>query len=220
MIRISILLLAGGIFVIVHGCDELKLTRHSTPEPVKVELAQIESGKRPESAHITVGDHWSVYSRAIYSYTRDKSETGKPGQGTRVTHAFYPVISEDHPFWKELHRLEQQFGSFDKIPQDQRPKLDTCSMLIKTERFPTIGSIPGEWKKEGALTGLVINEVSPLDTQERDLVRHGFPSFDPDKVLVLEDNRHPHSYLYSLAMFVLGPVLMVLAAGIFMRRSR
>lgn len=220
MIRFSLLLLFLGIGAIAHGYEEFQLTRASTAEPVKVELAEIEAGKAPTSSHVTLGTHWSVYPRSIYTYMRDKGDTSQPVSGTSINHVFYPVISESHPYFKALHELEQQFGGIDKIPAEKLPKLDTFSMLIRTDRYSMVYGIPTNWAKETGPTGLIINDVSPLSDLEIGLLRRSFPKFNAYTVLVLQDGRHPSPYTYIAGMFVIGPVLMFLALAVFVRRSR
>ena len=219
MIRLHLAMFVIGIALIFHGYEEMQLSRRATAEPEKVDLAGIEAGKRPENIHLTLGEHYRLYPAAIYTYSRDKGDSSRPGPGTSVNHVFYPVISTDHPFLKAMEEMALKYGKVADAPKDvPRPKLDSFAVIVKTDRLKTVGSIPNDWKKEGAITGLVVNQADPLKDSEIALIRHSFPRFDAAHVLVLEEGRKPSGFLYYGSMFCIGPFLMILP--IFLRFGR
>ena len=128
--------------------------------------------------------------------------------------AYYPIISDSHPFFMKLTLLVAQYGDIDRIPDKAFPNVDNFTVLIKTERFDTVGSIPKDWKEEKSVTGLVINKIKKLDGKERELMNQSFPKVDLDKVLILEEGRTPTSSVAALGMIVGGVVLII--AGLLM----
>lgn len=218
--RLFLLMFVGGIMVIFHGYEELKLSRKSATAPIKIELAAIEAGKLPAQANIVIGEHLRLYPASVYSFSRKKGESGQPGPGTRVNYLYYPVLSADHPFLKEMQSLIEKYGALDKVPSGvKRPQLTDFAVLVKSQSKWTIGEIPNTWVKKPTVSGLVVNDVDPLKDKETALIRETFPRFDVTRTLVLEEGREPKPFAYSLAMFVIGPILMGLPIFLAMRKS-
>ena len=64
-VRLFLLMFVGGIMVIFHGYEELKLSRKSATAPIKIELAAIEAGKLPAQANIVIGEHLRLYPASV-----------------------------------------------------------------------------------------------------------------------------------------------------------
>jgi hypothetical protein len=93
------------------------------------------------------------------------------------------------------------------------PDIGTFAVLVKTKRFGTIGGIPDDLDRSEGVTGMVVNKVSSLGTDEANLVRQNFPSIDLNKVLILEEGRRPSPIILSFGMMLGGAVLSVGALG-------
>ena len=65
------------------------------------------------------------------------------------------------------------------------------------------------------MQGLVVNRISSLDSEEKQLVNQSFPRLDLNKVLILEQDRHPASLAKSLGMIAGGMVMVLISIGSF-----
>ena len=144
----------------------------------------------------------------------ERYETGEPKDTTKVTKTYYPIISETHPFLMKLAVLAEQFGGEEKIPDELWPAFDQFTVLVKTDRFKTIGSIPDNWGDDANIEGLVINRIEGLSGEEANLLRQSFPQLDMDKVLILEEGRKPSPVTTSLGM--MGGGVLLSGLGVFL----
>ena len=114
--RFTLLFLIGGAVLFWYGCQEFSVSRGTSSDPVAMELSVLEGGSPPKNNHLMIGAHVAVYYECIYEYEADEFDTGDPEPTAKVNHAYYPVISEAHPYVKALDALEEKHGGLDKIP--------------------------------------------------------------------------------------------------------
>lgn len=218
--RIKLLFLIGGGFVLAHGYEEYTMTRISKAEPEVVELAQLEGGSTISNQHIKIGKHHRIYPGLTYSYSQKEGDNSAPTASTKVNYAYYPVISEEHEFFKKLAELIAQHGDLDKLPDDATvPRIENFAVLVKTDKIDTVGQIPEDFVESTEIQGLVINKIDQVKADEQALIRQNFPSLDFNKVLVLEEGRHPSSLGYALGVMALGLVLMLVGLALFVTRA-
>ncbi len=216
MFRVKIALLVIGGILAFFGFQEFRLSSGASGEPISADMAAAEAGTEPSNTHVVFGAHSAIYGASIYEYTQSKYDSSEPGPSTKVTHAYYPVISTKHPFNVAWDELAEKYGSFDDVPETETfPDLTTFTVLVKTKRFDTIGSIPDGIIDEQSVQGLLINRISGLDNEEENLIKQSFPQVDVDKVLILEEGRKPSGILKSLGMLLGGLALAVVGVGLF-----
>jgi hypothetical protein len=216
MFRIKIILIVIGGVLAFFGFQEFRLSSGASGEPVSADLAAAEAGTEPSSPHVVFGPHSAIYGASIYEYRQSKYSREEPGPSTKVSHAYYPVISTEHPFNVAWDALAEKYGSFDEVPETETfPDLTTFAVLVKTKRFDTVGSIPDGISDEPSIQGLLINRVSGLDKEEEKLIKQSFPQVDVDSLLILEEGRKPSGYLKSFGMIFGGAVLALLGVGWF-----
>ena len=155
LFRLQIGLLLGGLFLAYLGVQEYRVSMGTTSEPTTLELRFVERGQpAPTNNHLVIGEHIADYADCVYEYEE---------RSGRVTHTYYPIMSEIHPFFSELNELEAKYGDLDNAPDEEWPAIDTFKVLIKTERFKTEGSIPDGLQYEDKVQGLLINLVESLN---------------------------------------------------------
>lgn len=202
MFRVKLALIVIGGFVAFMGFEEFKVSSGASAEPVDVELASLEKGGELPNVHARITKHIAVYAGSVYEYEQGKYESGPPGAGSKVNHCYYPILSAEHPFIEALAN--------DNPDAD----LDNFAVIIKTERFATVGSIPDGFDAVESIQGLVVNRITSLDSEEQDLVRQSFPNVDLNKLLILEDGRAPASIAKSGGMMAGGGLLSLVGLGL------
>jgi hypothetical protein len=213
MFRLKIALIIGGGVLAWFGFQEMLLNSGSSSKAVVVDLAELESGRTPEDNHLKIGEHLAVYPGCVYSYSANsKYESVTPT--TRIQYCYYPVISNSHPFLRAVDEVQQRHGGIENVPEEEFPTIDDFALLVKTRRFQTLGDIPDGFVNEPQLQGMVVNQVTSLDSDEKQLLLESFPNADLDKVVILEDGRAP-SPLKSYGMTFGGVLLIVVGIASF-----
>jgi len=218
MARLRFAALFIGAIIVYFGFQEYKVSRGTTPEPQKVDLAKLEAGEWPENNHILIGEH-----AAFYDFVVCVCKEGKRSMGDKapLEYAYYPIFSLKAPGIANLLALKKRYGSLEKVPEEELSPFGDFTVLVKTRRFKTVSHLPKtSIRKEDSVKGLVINRIRKLNPEESDLIRGTFTEIDLDKVLILEHNRRPASPLKSWGLMLLGAVLLVWSlAGLFIPRK-
>ena len=77
--------------------------------------------------------------------------------------------------------------------------------------------MPQQWEKVGSITGLIINDIEKLKTDEERLLHESYPGLSLQDVLILEEGREPKSTPHAMGIILLGVVLMVGGGAVFVR---
>jgi hypothetical protein len=131
-----------------------------------------------------------------------------------VQAAYYPILSESHPFFQKIQSLAESGELEDGLNPDLL-KPDTVAVLVKTEAYSTVGDVPVSIEHKDAVQGLVINAVRDPAEEEARLIRENFPAIDLEKLIVLEEGRTPSSVLSYLLFMGGGAALILLAVASF-----
>jgi hypothetical protein len=199
----------GGVLCYI-GYTEHKLSKNTSETPVPTNLVQLEYGVDPPNNHIEIGEHVAVYDALVYCIRQGKYEHGEPGPNKPVEYTYYPVISMSHPFVKSMKDLgDKDYDQLTPEEQDQLTLKD-FKVIVRTCRFDTVGDLPESFATEEKVTGMIVNEISSLGYQERNLITETFPGLDTDKLLILQENRKPSSASFSSGMMLGGGFLMVI----------
>ncbi|MEM7408688.1 MAG: hypothetical protein AAF430_00460 [Myxococcota bacterium] len=219
--RFMIMMMAGGGLVAWLGWQELTVSQGATELPMDISLSELESGSVPENPHLRIGDHYAMHHELVFSYRTERSQENEElGPEQKLDYAYYPIVAVDNRFIQEWMNLEKLYGDAAEIPEEQYPDPVEFTVLVRTERFKTFGSLPDAgWNEETELQGLVVNKIRSLTGEEKALVGEGFPNVDLAQVLLLEEGRQPASATKSFAMMGGGAFVAVLPL-VAMARSR
>ena len=213
-----IIIVAGGALGYI-GYEEYTVSSKTGATPMEVELADLEKSTQLENNFVRIGKHWSLYPATIYEYETDSHVTRNPPSNSKVNHAYYPIISNSHPIFFKIQQLFVRYGNEANIPDDQWPDINQFTVLVKTNKFKTIGSIPDDWVESDLVQGLVINRIENLDSEEKNLIRQNFPQIDLEQVLIVEQDREPSSRSKSWGMMGGGGILILLGVFLFFKKK-
>jgi hypothetical protein len=201
MFRLKIAAIIGGLVLAYFGVQEYRVSMGTSAEPMAVDLAALEGGETPDNNHILIGQHVADYDGCVYEY--------EEGSG-RVTHMYYPIISDSNSFFDELNALYEKYDNPDDIPEQEHPGIHEFRVLVKTKRYKTENSIPAGLGAEDSVQGLVINLIDSMDKEEERMIQSEFPKVNMDELLIVEDGRKPTSMFASLGMVGGGGLLSFL----------
>ena len=211
LFRIKIAAIVLGGMLAYFGIQEYRVSVGTSAEPASVNLSSLEAGETLTNNHVLIGEHVADYAGCVYEYDQDSG---------RVTHMYYPIIAQDHPFFDKLAALYDKYGNPNDIPEAEFPAIDDFRVLIKTKRYTNQNSIPEGLGAEEKIQGLVVNLIDGMDKEEERLIKQSFPKINMDEILIVEDGRSPTSMLKTLGMIggggfvsLLGLVWMFLGFG-------
>jgi len=210
----------GGVLAFM-GFEEYRVSSGATSEPESIDLSGLEAGQDVANTHIRIGLHSAVYAGVVYRWEGDEYSNDGSSPNARVKYAYYPIISRTHPFNVRWDALAEKYGSYDDVPETEDfPELTTFSVLVKTERFKTVGTLPEGILDETERSGLLIHRIDGLDEEEKILVREGFPQVDFDKLLILEDGRKPSSAFMWMGMMAGGLLVSLTGVALLVARRQ
>ena len=214
MIRLKLVLVMLGGMLAFSGCQEFRVSKGATAEPLPVELNALEQNPIFEDPYLEIGDHWALYPYAVYEYKSDNSQF-EPTENSEVNYTYYPIISYEHPYFLEFEEfIEKNIDrNLDNIPDEEFPSIEEFAVLVKTFSFKTYGQIPDDPVEEASIQGLIINRVEGLDAEEKALIQEAFPTIDPENLLILQAGRRPSSGIKSLGMIAGGGGVSLLGLG-------
>ena len=211
MIRIIIIVIVLGCVVIYFGIQEYLVSAGTTVDPQTYDLYSLETNTPFKNNHAMINNFWALYPAAIYQYQTSEYDNSEPTDATKVDFTYYPVISEDHEFITTLWDQIDKYGDVEDIPDEEFPSINDFRVLVKTERFATVGDIPMDFTYEdNGLSGLFINKIKKLKSDEIKLLQESFPDMNFGNVLILEEGRKPQPVMIAYGI-ILGGVLLVIS---------
>lgn len=205
--RLVLLMLFGGFMLGSYGWGELKMANRSGSTPAAVQVLDLET-KGADKLYCTLGEHFPLAEELIYSHDQDH-----PNQ---VDYCFYPIVSKE-----QAHEVVEKLkaahgGDIDKVTNAEFYKALKIRVLVKTKRYHTVDDLKRAIEKDqfptSNLTGMIVNDVSKLETQEKNLLRQSFPSYSETETLIFEHGRAPTSPV--LAFGIIGAGVLVGLLGI------
>jgi hypothetical protein len=199
-----------GAVVGYYGYREYKLSAgaSATPEPISIE--ELAKGV-PANPYRKIGECAPVEYSVVYMEKNGKIE-----------YAYYPIISRTDPYWgKVTTLLLKHGGDTSKIKPSDAPVLESFSVLIKTNRYATKSALMAAEFPDKDISGMVVNAIESLGSQEEKLLRQAYPKFDAKNTIIFQENRKPTSSSTAMLMLGGGAFLIVLAPALwFIGRQR
>jgi len=186
-----------------------------------VAMAKLEFGVDPPNNHVEIGEHLALYDALIYEYEERFSDPTGDDPGTKVNVTYYPIVSGSHPLAKKLEDLAKRHP--DSITDADLESLakEKFKVIVRTGRFNKVGELPkGGVVHEEKVKGLIVNQISSLGWEERNLIKESFPNLDFKDVIILQENRKPSGPATSFGMMGGGGVMILVGLGLcFVSRS-
>jgi hypothetical protein len=197
----TVVLLAVGPLVVIHGFREIDMLRKAGAEPTACEVADLEPGKPIPQTYIRLGKHARLYPLSVYTIRQSQKGDTDPD----VMSLLVPVVSAAHPDLRE--------GAKGMKPGKLR-------VLIKTQRFKKRSAIPAQPVVAEEVTGLVVSEVSALGDEEHNLLKDAFSEADLRDVLIVEEGSKPYSMAWPVLRIAIGAAMALYGGWLVLRTVR
>jgi hypothetical protein len=219
--RLEIALIVIGAGIAYLGHQEIQVSDGASERPQQVKLEELEAGQVPDNTHLEIAPHWRMDRELVFRYETKKGETGDPPPTAKVKYAYYPIVSDSHPYIRKMRNLETLYGSVEAIPAEQLPAVDDFAVLVKTRRYRTVGALPEPaWSEGEAVRGLVVNRINELRPDERELLAESFPKLSFGRIVILEEGRQPASAAYAFGLLAGGAGLGLAGLGLMVLGRR
>ena len=191
-LRFAGVLIAAAL---VYGAfSEMSLGRGTDGGPKEITCAELGDLGSRANPHIEMTDFLLCEQSYVY-----KEEYGK-WQAVWV-----PAV----PFEGEYHErvadlLEQG------VPDDEIPPPDNIRVIVKLTSAKNEYDVSRVGEQE-TVTGMVINRISSLGSEEKKLLREGYPGIDFDRCWIVHVGRTPMSGAVILGMLIGAIVLFVIS---------
>lgn len=218
MNRILLVVIFGGGFLVWTGWKEFRLGQVAGHEPQQTDLVTIEAGERLENAHVVIPETTAAYFASVFEFKTGRGEGNREARPTdKVTVTYVPLVSDNHPFLRDLFAKAQLHDGFENIPDEEIPDFTDFAVLLKTKRFATVADIPDGLDDIDDIQGVFVNEIEPLSGEELALYQGAYPGVDFSRVLILEEGRTPTGVLGGVGMMVGGTVVSLLGVAFLLR---
>ena len=207
-LRVLIFFVVIGGAIFMYGWNERNLARKAGSTPVPMEVADLESKGMPEQIFLTLGEHEPLFEQLIYSH--------KENDDNSVDYCFYPIVSKQQVRATLEELAAKHKGGVDEVTNEEFYKAVPIKVIVKTTRYSKLDQIKQEVQGEkfptGKLTGMIVNDVTSLTSQEKNMLIQDCPKFNESTTLIFEQNRTPSSG--GLAYGAIGAGVLVVLLGL------
>lgn len=197
------MVIGGGVLVFL-GYQEWTLASGTSAEPQKLTCSQLIEKGTGGNAHVEMGDFMLCNWSYVYEGATEDS----------MTTVWVPAVPIDGEFAEQVVAQLQADpvallqGGMPPVPRDVR-------VIVKSSKVDNDAEVTGLGDQQ-TIRGMVVNEISSLDSKEKKLLQESYPQADFDKVLILEHGRQPAGAAKMMGLFLGGLALMVVGGFIGM----
>lgn len=195
-----------GIVLVVMAFQEVKLSSSAKAEPSDITCSQLAKNGPGDNVHVRLSD-FVFYDPAAVIVTSKRSKRWK--------YAWVPAVPIDGA-WANSMKAKMLAGQFD--PAAAPPPTGDI-VLIKTSNVHDETEMMAFLESE-ALTGMVINDISSIDSKERREIESELPGVNLRSAYILECGRTPAGGGKITGMFAGGAALCALPIVLFVRKKK
>lgn len=188
--RIRIGIIIGALVLGWWGFKEYRLASGAKAAPQVMSCEVLGASGPGKNAHVTMNDFYMVDHFFVYAEKKRRWEA-----------VWVPVVPLNGTYYQELVALVEKEGDQVELPAPKDFKIIAKFTTVQSEH-----DLIREGDKD-SLTGMVINEIDSLGSDEKRLLAQNYPGVDVERCWILEVGRKPKSM-----MLTLGAMLLALAA--------
>lgn len=169
--RIKILVIVLGGFLVFWGFRELSLSGKAKSRPQQITCAELIANGPGDNAYVQLSDfvgcaQWFVYEGQ-----------GENGPYKKV---YLPAVELEGAWHKQVLALLAAGKTDADVPEPQNVRL-----LLKLNDMKNPDAVQ-QVIDQDVVTGMIVNSIEKLESQERRLLRQGYPNLDIDGCCILE----------------------------------
>lgn len=178
--RITLAMVIGGGVLMFFGINEWRLASGASDAPQDITIAQLEAKGYGDNAHVRI-TNCTIAANFVYHF---EQVNGKPKKEGEYTEIFAPLVPIDSEYAKQL-QVAIQKGDGSNLPP-----LTKFKVILKSDKVKNDGILQSYFSKRD-YTGMIINKISSLNSEDTKLLKDGYPGVDPSGCLILEEGREP-----------------------------
>ena len=209
-------LLAIGFFVLAFGVGDIEKYREYK-SIVNVNYHDIEIGKNYDAMDIRIGEHYKVYPFS-FSIPFDHvlfAELDKYMPGREISETYYPIVSMENAWSKEVDRLVKIYGRLESIPKNKIPPLKKIYAFGRIHSYKKYKDVPRVIQKSSELVGGV-SLVKDNGTVLTDALKTYFIKADFSQVQILDEGSAPEPPQNDFYPTLIIGIALVLIPGMLL----
>ncbi len=209
MFRMKILLIVLGGFATYWGATESWLALHCSQKPQTIRCIDLINNGHGDNAHVVLADFIACTNYFVY-----EAASNRPGYSGPYQEVYLPCLELDGPWHQQCLAAVEKHGDDAELPAPKDIRL-----ILKLTDVKNDDRLCYQVDQD-TLQGLIVNSVEGLDSEERKLLRQGYPNINLSKCLILQVGRKPRSLAVPV-LALLGGVAMVVTGGVWLlKRNR
>jgi hypothetical protein len=201
MYRIVIAMIVLGGVLTYWGYQEMSLASKTDPTPQEITCQELSDSGPGDNAHVVMSDFLLCTMAYVYEGVGDSDTAYKT--------VWVPAVPLGGAYHQMLLSMLDDEGNL----QGNMPLPRDLAVLVKTSKV-TSGEALDRLADRDTLSGLVINEIASLGSQEKKILIDSYPGVDFDKVWILEHGRKPAGAGKMYGLMGGGLALMLVGLGI------
>lgn len=201
--RFKLVIVGLGAMLAWMGYQEWKLGSGASSAPQLITCAELETTGPGDNAHVELADFLLTEQAFVYESREGSSTWNK---------IWIPAVALGGEYHQQLVELADAEG---KVMTDDLPVPRSIGVIVKSSRIKNEKQL-GRLAAADTLTGLIVNEVESLGSDERRLLAQSYPGIDLDNVYILEHGRAPAGAGKILGFLGGGSLLVLIGLGSFL----
>lgn len=202
-LRLTIILLLGGLTTLAMAYREMQLSRKAQADPQVLSLEELADRGPGDNMHVLVTDVFLCSHLYLYE-----------GTESRIDKAWIPATPRNGVYHRMIENRPKSNWATDTLDNLEPPR--DIKVLVKIDR-------PDTWfldncYQEDTIQGLVLNEIESLSQEEADLLESGYPGIDFQDCWIVELNRKPAGPIRLFVLFGAALAFMAIAAWALIRQ--
>lgn len=201
MFRILIAMIIGGGFMVYFGFQEMSLASKTESTPQVISCQDLSEAGPGDNANVEMSEFMLCTMSFVYEAIGSSDTAYKT--------VWVPAVPLNGEYHQQLLSMLDDEGNL--VGEPPMPK--DLGVLVKTSKASNENALYDLADQE-TLSGLVINEIASLGSEEKKILKDSYPGVNFDKVWILEHGRQPAGAGKTYGLMGGGLLLIVIGLGL------
>jgi hypothetical protein len=209
---VSAIMVIGGIVIIFHAIQNMRLASASSSQPQQLTLKQLIANGPGNNNHVIVTD-FTPAANYVYRYQKGKYEVVSNPETKRWTEVWVPLVVETN-----AAPQPPGFNPGGFVPGGIGPRPSAVQVVVRLEGTHDKIGVDQWCNSKRQVQGMVVNLTESLDSKTEELLKEAYPATDFSRLLIIHEGRKPTTASTVLLEVCGGTVMIVLGGLWFMFR--